>query len=84
MDALWERVAPRQRAATPGAATWRGAGEIAPRSVEIIARDEEGQARYLTELIEIFEAEGVDSAFVFLFALENLGHTAPTAIPATI
>jgi hypothetical protein len=73
-----------------GAATWRGAGEVAPRSMEVIeydpdsgapvrlrgeyTRDEEGQAGYLTELIEIFEAEGVDSAFVFLFALENLPH----------
>jgi hypothetical protein len=73
-----------------GTATWRGADEIAPRSMEIIeydadsgvpvrldgeyARDEAGQARYLTELIEIFDAEGVDSAFVFLFALENLPH----------
>jgi hypothetical protein len=73
-----------------GTATWRGAGEVAPRSMEIIeydagtgvpvrldgeyTRDEEGQAGYLTELLEIFEAEGVDSAFVFLFALENLPH----------
>ena len=56
-----------------GTATWRGAGEIAPRSMEIVEhdphsgvpvrlddayqRDEEGQARYLTELLEIFEAE---------------------------
>jgi hypothetical protein len=72
-----------------GSATWRGAGEVAPRSMEIIEydpagvplrldggylRDEEGQAGYLTELLEIFESEGVDSAFVFLFALENLPH----------
>lgn len=73
-----------------GTATWRGAGDVAPRSMEIIEydadsgvpvrldgdylRDEEGQAGYLTELLEIFEVEGVDSAFVFLFALENLPH----------
>jgi hypothetical protein len=71
-----------------GTATWRGAGDTAPRSMEIIeyddagpvrlcgeyVRDEEGQATYLGELLEIFEAEGVDSAFVFLFALENLPH----------
>jgi hypothetical protein len=73
-----------------GTATWRGAADIAPRSMEIIEydadsgvpirldgeylRDEEGQASYLTELLEIFETEGVDSAFVFLFALENLRH----------
>jgi hypothetical protein len=73
-----------------GTATWRGAGEIAPRSMEIIEydadsgvpirldgdylRDEEGQAGYLMELLETFETEGVDSAFVFLFALESLPH----------
>ncbi|MHA6629387.1 hypothetical protein ACU61A_28455 [Pseudonocardia sichuanensis] len=71
-----------------GTATWRGAGDTAPRSMEIIeyddsgpvrldgeyVRDEEGQAAYLSELLEIFDTEGVDSAFVFLFALENLPH----------
>jgi hypothetical protein len=72
-----------------GTATWRGACDTAPRSMKIIqyddsgfpirldgdyARDEEGQAAYLSELLEIFDAEGVDSAFVFLFALENLPH----------
>ena len=73
-----------------GTATWRGAADVAPRSMEIVEhdpvsgvpvrltgayeRDEEGQARYLAELLEIFESEGVDSAFVFLFALENLPH----------
>jgi hypothetical protein len=72
-----------------GTATWRGAGETAPRSMEIIeydaagrpcrldgeyVRDEEGQAAYLRELLDVFDSEGVDSAFVFLFALENLPH----------
>jgi hypothetical protein len=37
-------------------------------------RDEAGQAAYLSELLEIFASEGVDSAFVFLFALYNLPH----------
>jgi len=37
-------------------------------------RDEEGQATYLRELLEIFEAEGVDSAFVFTFALHDYPH----------
>ena len=37
-------------------------------------RDEAGQATYLRELLEIFDAEGVDSAFVFLFALDSLPH----------
>ena len=73
-----------------GTATWRGAGDMAPRSMEILEndpdtgaplrlsgvfeRDEPGQATYLNELLEIFADEGVDSAFVFLFALDNLPH----------
>lgn len=73
-----------------GTATWRGASDIAPRSMEILEhdeaagaplrltgeyqRDEAGQAAYLSELLEIFDSEGVDSTFVFLFALYNLPH----------
>ncbi|WP_206038116.1 hypothetical protein [Rhodococcus sp. HNM0569] len=72
-----------------GTATWRGAGDVAPRSMEIVdndetgaplrlndayERDEAGQAAYLTELLDIFDSEGVDSAFVFLFALDNMPH----------
>jgi hypothetical protein len=72
-----------------GTATWQGAGDVAPRSMEIVeydetgrplglngdyVRDEAGQATYLRELLEIFDAEGVDSAFVYLFALENFPH----------
>jgi hypothetical protein len=73
-----------------GTATWRGASDTAPRSMEILEhdeatgtplrlngeyqRDEAGQAAYLSELLEIFDREGVDSAFVFLFALYNLPH----------
>ncbi|GAA3226594.1 hypothetical protein [Nonomuraea helvata] len=72
-----------------GTATWRGAGDVAPRSMEIVeydrtgrpvglngdyVRDEAGQAAYLRELLEIFEAEGVDSAFVYLFALDGFPH----------
>ncbi len=73
-----------------GTATWRGAGEVAARSNEIVEtdprtgdpvrlngdylRDEAGQAAYLTELLEIFDSAGVDSAFVFLFALYSHPH----------
>ncbi|NUT33731.1 MAG: hypothetical protein HOV79_11715 [Hamadaea sp.] len=73
-----------------GTATWRGAGDVAPRSMEIIEydqttgaplrltgayeRDEPGQAAYLSELLEIFDSEGVDSAFVYLFALHGFPH----------
>ncbi|MEV4760061.1 hypothetical protein AB0J86_33865 [Micromonospora sp. NPDC049559] len=73
-----------------GTATWRGAGDVAPRSMEIVEydpetrtplrlngpyeRDEAGQAAYLRELLEIFDSEGVDSTFVHLFALHNFPH----------
>ncbi|HEY0449410.1 hypothetical protein [Actinophytocola sp.] len=73
-----------------GTAAWHGAGDVAPRSMEIVeydedtgdpvrlngeyVRDEAGQATYLNELLEIFDTEGVDSAFVFLFALYNFPH----------
>lgn len=72
-----------------GTATWRGSGDVAPRSMEIVEndehgrplrltgvyeRDEPGQAQYLRELLEIFADEGVDSAFVFLFALHTHPH----------
>lgn len=73
-----------------GAATYRGAGDIGARAMEIVqydqdtgeptrldgdyTRDEADQAMHLREVLEIFDAEGVDSAFVFLFALENFLH----------
>ncbi len=73
-----------------GTAAWRGSGDIAPRSMEIVEldppteepirlngtyiRDETEQASYLAELLEIFDSEGVDSAFVFLFALHTHPH----------
>jgi hypothetical protein len=73
-----------------GTAAYRGAGDRGGRVMEILesdegtgapvrldgeyARDEAGQAAYLRELLEIFDAEGVDAAFVFLFALDNFPH----------
>jgi hypothetical protein len=73
-----------------GASTYRGAGDRGGRAMEIVeydehsgaparlngqyVRDEAGQAAYLGELLEIFDTEGVDSAFVFLFALDNFPH----------
>jgi hypothetical protein len=67
-----------------GTATYRGAGDKGAQAAEIIewdagtvtplrlngdyVRDEEEQARYLRELLELFDAEGVDSTFVFTFA----------------
>jgi hypothetical protein len=73
-----------------GAASYQGAGDRGARGLEIVehdkdtgapvrlngayARDEVGQATYLHELLEVFEAEGVDSAFVFTFALHDYRH----------
>ncbi|SES19121.1 hypothetical protein SAMN05216188_125102 [Lentzea xinjiangensis] len=72
-----------------GTAAWRGSGAVAPRSMEIVehdpagrpvrvrdgyVRDEAEQATYLREVLEVFEAEGVDGAFVYLFALGNYPH----------
>jgi hypothetical protein len=73
-----------------GSATYRGADDRGARGLEIVeydkdtgapvrlngdyVRDEEGQARCLRELLEVFEAEGVDSAFVFTFALHDFPH----------
>ncbi|GLW71169.1 hypothetical protein Kpho02_34680 [Kitasatospora phosalacinea] len=70
-----------------GTAAYRGAGDRGGRVLEVVEhdpvtgaplrldgvheRDEEGQAAYLDELLEVFEEEGVDSAFVFLFALSG-------------
>ena|SRR5215813_1833045 len=73
-----------------GSAADRGAGDRGARAMEIIeydertgtpvqldaeyTRDEADQAADLREVLEIFDTEGVDGAFVFLFALSNLPH----------
>jgi hypothetical protein len=70
-----------------GTAAYRGAGDRGGRVIEILeydegavtpvrlngeyVRDEAGQAAYLAESLEIFDAEGVDGTFVFLFALDS-------------
>lgn len=72
-----------------GSAGYRGAGDRGAEGLEIVeygkdggpvrlngayVRDEAGQAAYLRELLEVFEAGGVDSAFVFTFALYDHVH----------
>jgi hypothetical protein len=73
-----------------GSAAYRGAGDRGARAMEIIEydegtgapvrlngkyiRDEADQATYLREMLEIFDTEGVDGTFVFLFELSNLPH----------
>ncbi|MEO3805378.1 hypothetical protein [Nonomuraea sp. B1E8] len=73
-----------------GTAAYHGAGDRGGRVLEVVefsedtgtplrldseyVRDETGQATYLRELLEIYDAAGVDAAFVFLFALDNFPH----------
>ncbi|MEU4726071.1 hypothetical protein AB0G06_41275 [Nonomuraea dietziae] len=73
-----------------GAAGYRGAGDRGALGLEIVeydkdtrapvrlngvyARDEAGQAAYVRELLEVFDAGGVDSTFVFTFALHDHPH----------
>lgn len=68
-----------------GMTAYRGASDRGARCMEIVRydpmrldgayeRDEAGQATYLRELLQIFTEAGVDSAFVFLFALYDFPH----------
>ncbi|MGX1763372.1 hypothetical protein ACWIG5_41860, partial [Streptomyces lydicus] len=66
-----------------GSATYRGAGDRGAQGLDIVEydahgpvrlngdyeRDEAGQAAYLGELLQVFDAEGVAATFVFVFAL---------------
>jgi hypothetical protein len=71
-----------------GSATYRGAGDRGALGLEIVEyspdgpvrldgayeRDEPGQAAYVRELLEAFDAGGIDAAFVFTFALYDFVH----------
>ncbi|MFI9598170.1 hypothetical protein [Nonomuraea sp. NPDC052265] len=73
-----------------GSATYRGAGDRGALGLEVVeydkvtraplrltgehARDEDGQATYVRELLEIFDTAGADGAFVFTFALRDHPH----------
>jgi hypothetical protein len=73
-----------------GVTPYRGAADLGARCGEILeyedgvpvrlkgdyVRDEEEQARYLRELLEVFTEEGVDAAFVCTFACYGLVHRA--------
>jgi hypothetical protein len=71
-----------------GCAAFRGAADLSNRG-DIIewgdgarpvrfkgeyTRDENEQARYLRELLDVFEAEGVDNVFVYTFARYDLAY----------
>lgn len=72
-----------------GCATYRGAADSGKDAHALVicgdegrpthlkdeyVRDEAEQATYLRELLEIFESEGVDAAFVYTFARYDLPH----------
>ena len=72
-----------------GCATYRGAADAGKDAHALVvygddgrpkllkgeyARDEGEQATYVRELLEIFESEGIDSAFVYTFARYDLPH----------
>ena len=71
-----------------GCSTYRGAADHGARGGEIIdydgwmpvrlnghyVRDEQEQATYLRELLDVFSAEGVDAAFVCTFIQWHLPH----------
>jgi hypothetical protein len=73
-----------------GCCTYKGAAARGARGAEIVewdaatvtplrldgdyTRDEDEQATYLRELLDVFGAEGVDSAFVYTFARYDLPH----------
>jgi hypothetical protein len=76
-----------------GCGTYRGASDLANRDDSNIEwgrgarpiglkgehiRDEDEQARYLQELLEVFSTEGVDSAFVYTFARYDLAYRCAT------
>jgi hypothetical protein len=73
-----------------GCCTYRGAADRGARGAEIVewdtatvtpvrldgdyTRDEDEQATYLREVLDVLTAEGVDSAFVYTFARYDLPH----------
>ena len=73
-----------------GTAAYRGASDKGARAGEIVEwsettiapsrlrgdveRDETEQVTYLRELLDVFETEGVDSAFVFTFVATQFPH----------
>lgn len=76
-----------------GCCTFRGAAEVAASTEPVtfdehgraatltaaLERDEEGQARYVLDLLRDYEAGGVEAAFVYTFANRHLPTTADPA-----
>jgi hypothetical protein len=45
-----------------------------------LVRDEEEQATYVRELLDVYESEGIDAAFVYTFARYDLPHRVAPAV----
>jgi hypothetical protein len=78
-----------------GCATYRGAGDEAGKGDAHIVwddrahaialtgdlvRDEQEQATYVRELLDVYESEGIDAAFVYTFARYDLPHRAAPGV----
>jgi hypothetical protein len=78
-----------------GCATYRGSGDESGHGDEHIVwddrahaiglkgelvRDEEEQATYVRELLDVYDAVGIDAAFVYTFARYDLPHRAALAV----
>src|SRR5690349_3823757 len=78
-----------------GCATYRGAGDEAgkgdahivwdeqARAIALrgeLVRDEQEQAAYVREVLEVYESEGIDAAFVYTFARYDLPHRAAPGV----
>ena len=77
-----------------GCCTFRGAAEVAGATEPVtfdehgraatltaaLERDEQGQARYVLDLLRDYEAGGVEAAFVYTFANRHLPTTADPAL----
>lgn len=77
-----------------GCAAWSGAAELAGHGISDIVewdnsarpvrlkgrytRDDDEQARYLTELLNVFHSESVDAVFVYTFARYDLADCSPS------
>lgn len=77
-----------------GCAPYRGAGDAAGSFDPIVwdddahaiglkgdfVRDEEEQATHLREVLDVYESEGIDAAFVYTFARYDLPHRSAPAV----
>ena len=57
---------------------WDAAGRATGLTGDFV-RDENEQATYLRELLDVFAAEGLDAAFVYTFARYDLPHRTAVA-----